>query len=126
MCLLYFMGDIKDFFSVKSENLIPIQKVGYHMKSREIIAWKTKFVAVSSFRTCAPGGLRTLRVLLVIVGLQNVSVFGHHEDGDEVNNSKSQKLSLLTVLLKQTRYTKRPAAVRRPPFSEAVASEWCC
>lgn len=81
---------------------------------------------MSSLHTCAPGGLRTLRVLLVIVGLQNVSVFGHHEDGDEVNNSKSQKLSLLTVLLKQTTYTKRRAAVRPPLFLEAIAAEcWC-
>ena len=47
-----------------------------------------------------------MREFLVIVGLQDVPVFGHHEDRDEVDNSKSQKLSLLTVLLKQTKPTK--------------------
>lgn len=62
-------------------------------------------------------------MFLVIVGLQDVSVLGHHEDGDEVNNSKSQKLSLLTVLLKQITYTKRPAAVRLPQRTQAVTSE---
>lgn len=58
--------------------------------------------------TCAPGWLWALRMLLVIVGLQDVAVLGHHEDRDEVNDSKSQKLGLLTVLLKQTKFTKRP------------------
>lgn len=47
-------------------------------------------------------------MLLVIVGLQDVAVLGHHEDRDEVNDGKSQKLGLLTVLLKQTKSTKRP------------------
>lgn len=54
-------------------------------------------------------------MLLVVVGLQDVAVLGHHEDGDEVNDSKSQKLSLLTVLLKQTTSTKPPGCVRLPP-----------
>lgn len=49
-------------------------------------------------------------MFLVIVRLQDVAVLGHHEDGDEVNNSKSQKLSLLTVLLEQTTPTKRPGS----------------
>lgn len=62
--------------------------------------------------TCAPGRLGPLRVFLVIVGLQDVAVLGHHENWDEVNNSKSQKLSLLTVLLKQTTSTKRPGSLR--------------
>lgn len=61
--------------------------------------------------TCAPGRLWPLRVFLVIVGLQDVAVLGHHEDRDEVNDSKSQKLSLLTVLLKQTKSTKRPGSL---------------
>lgn len=60
--------------------------------------------------TCAPGRLWPLRVFLVIVGLQDVAVLGHHEDRDEVNDSKGQKLSLLTVLLKQTKSTKRPGS----------------
>lgn len=61
--------------------------------------------------TCAPGRLGSLRVFLVIVGLQYVTVLGHHEDRDEVHHSESQKLGLLTVLLEQTTYTKRPVSV---------------
>lgn len=60
--------------------------------------------------TCAPGRLGSLRVFLVIVGLQDVPVLGHHEDRDEIDNSKRQKLSLLTVLLEQTKPTKQPVS----------------
>lgn len=64
-------------------------------------------------------------MLLVIVGLQDVAVLGHHEDRDEVNDSKSQKLGLLTVLLKQTKSTKRPGPLwlrygRRVQFLNAA------
>lgn len=69
------------------------------------------FFSLDLLYTCAPGRLRSLGVFLVIVGLQDVTVLGHHEDWDEVDNGKSQKLSLLTVLLKQTTYTKRSVRV---------------
>lgn len=57
--------------------------------------------------TCALCRLGSLKVLLIIVRLQDVTVLGHHEHGDEVNHGERQKLSLLTVLLEQTKYTKQ-------------------
>lgn len=50
--------------------------------------------------TWASSRLRSLRVPLIIVWLQDVPVLGNHEDWDEVDHRKSQKLSLLTVHLK--------------------------
>lgn len=52
-------------------------------------------------------------MFLVIVRLQDVAVLGHHEDGDEVDHGKSQELSLLTVLLKQTTRTKQSVRAGR-------------
>lgn len=74
--------------------------------------------------TCAPSGVWPLRVFLVIVGLQDVAVLGHHEDWDEVNNSKCQKLSLLTVLLKQTTYTKWSVRVSSLENSDSWVVMW--
>lgn len=74
--------------------------------------------------TCAPSGVWPLRVFLVIVGLQDVAVLGHHEDWDEVNNSKRQKLSLLTVLLKQTTYTKWSVCVSSFENSDSWVVTW--
>lgn len=51
--------------------------------------------------TCAPGRLAALGGFLVVLGLQDVSVLGHHENRDEVNHGQGQELSLLTVLLYQ-------------------------
>lgn len=74
--------------------------------------------------TCAPSGVWPLRVFLVIVGLQDVAVLGHHEDWDEVNNSKRQKLSLFTVLLKQTTYTKWSVGTSSLENSDSWGVTW--
>lgn len=65
--------------------------------------------------TCAPGRLGALGAFLVVVGLQDVAVLGHHEDRDEVNHGESQELGLLAVLLKQTTPTKTTRAFSRLP-----------
>lgn len=88
-------------------------------KHWELVHNNTTYYADAQFGrfflfTCTPGWMWPLRVLVVFVGLQDVAVLGHHEDWDEVNNSKSQKLSLLTVLLKQTSDTKGSVYPRVP------------
>lgn len=85
-------GFIDPFQVVENNNLL-------HSDAHKCVRW---FFFLKVLYTCTPCRLGALRVFLVIVGLQDVTVLGHHEDWDEVDDGKSQKLSLLTVLLKQT------------------------
>lgn len=85
-------GFIDPFQVIENNNLL-------HSDAHKCVRW---FFFLKFLYTCTPCRLGALRVFLVIVGLQDVTVLGHHEDWDEVDDGKSQKLSLLTVLLKQT------------------------
>ena len=62
----------------------------------------------------------------MVLGLQYVAVFGHHEHRDEVDHGQSQELGLLTVLLGTRQTTKQlhdPHPVRGTALATARARE---
>lgn len=72
---------------------------------------------ISHYNTCAGGGIYLMpnasswladRPDSLPLGFQDVPVLGHHEHWDKIDNSESQKLGLLTVILwRATQKTQR-------------------